>query len=214
MSIFDFLKSSYSPEEQQILELYTQIHIAMGIAPNKAKSMCKDMLEKCIEEAKREGSYYLPQNLGDIILDKAESDTPIVNKLADKIKEDLPKKRAEGVTDEDIKWWWNLNDIERRMMIAIDEINILMDFTNTRERGLNKKEAGKKVRKYHPIYGNSEDTTYTKGDNRPLPYELKDRINIYIEKRAKSDSEQYKKEIEESSTFNALVRKEIRERKI
>jgi len=43
----------------------------------------------------------------------------------------------------------------------------------------------------------------------PLPFELKDRINIYIEKRAKSDPEKYKKDIESSSTFNALVRKEI-----
>jgi len=188
------------------------MYITMGVPPNEAKSRCKNMLDKCIREAKREGSYYLPQNLGDIILGEAESDIPTVNKLVEKIN--LSQKRAEGVKDEDIRLWWNLNDIERRMAIAADDIARLALFMDARERGLNEEEATKEVRKYHPIYEtiyeNPKDTTHTKGDDRPLPYELKDRINTYMIKRATSNPEQYKKEIEESSTFNALVRKEIR----
>ena len=71
-----------------------------------------------------------------------------------------------------------------------------------------------KVRKFHPIYGDPKDTAHTKGEDRPLPYELKDRINIYIEKRAKESSGNYKAEIEKATTFNALVRKEIRAGKL
>ena len=66
------------------------------------------------------------------------------------------------------------------------------------------------VRKFHVIYGEPDDTTHTVGDDRPLPEELKDRINIYIIKRPSTDQDKYKKEIEESSTLNALLRKEIK----
>ena len=58
--------------------------------------------------------------------------------------------------------------------------------------------------------GNPDDTAHTTKDDRPLPYELKDRINIYVEKRRQSDPNKFRKEIEQSSTFNALVRKEIK----
>jgi hypothetical protein len=68
----------------------------------------------------------------------------------------------------------------------------------------------KKVEKSLPIYGDPDDTSHKTGDDRPLPDELKNRINIYIEKRVRDNPEKYKNEIEESSTFNALIRKEIK----
>lgn len=71
-------------------------------------------------------------------------------------------------------------------------------------------EAAIQIRKFYPIYGDSNDTTHTTGDDRPLPYELKDRIDVYIEKRVKENSEKYKSEVQQSSTFNALIRKEIK----
>jgi hypothetical protein len=43
-----------------------------------------------------------------------------------------------------------------------------------------------------------------------VPEELKDRINIYIIKKSTIDREKYKKEIEGSSTLNALLRKKIK----
>jgi len=128
----------------------------------------------------------------------------------------LKKKRDEGVRDEDIRWWWNMNDIERRMMLKNDEISRLALFMKERESNstiteeLSIKKAGNEVRKFHPIYGNPKNTTHAKGNDRPLPAELKDRINIYVEKRFKSNPEKYKKDIESSSTFNALIRKEIK----
>jgi hypothetical protein len=60
------------------------------------------------------------------------------------------------------------------------------------------------------MYGDPADTSHRSGDDRPLPYELKDRINRYIEKRRLHDPEAYKQDIQISSSFNALVRKEIR----
>ena len=60
------------------------------------------------------------------------------------------------------------------------------------------------------MYGDPDDTMHTKGNDRPLPYELKDRINIYVEKCKKKDPDKLKKDIENSSTFNSLIRNEIK----
>lgn len=60
------------------------------------------------------------------------------------------------------------------------------------------------------MFGDPDDTTHTKGNYRPLPYELKDRINIYLEKYKKKDPNMLKKVIENSSTFNSLIRNEIK----
>jgi hypothetical protein len=97
------------------------------------------------------------------------------------------------------------------MMLKFDDVNKLSVFARIRkEEGLNEEEAAKEVRKFHVIYGDPDDTTHTVGDDRPLPEELKDRINIYIIKKSTTDREKYKKEIEGSSTLNALLRKEIK----
>ena len=47
-----------------------------------------------------------------------------------------------------------------------------------RRNGEDKNEAAAHVRKIHPMYGDPDDTRHTAGDDRPLPYELKDRVNI------------------------------------
>ena len=47
-------------------------------------------------------------------------------------------------------------------------------------------------------------------EDKPLPFELKDRVNKYIERRTREGAESYKRDINRSSSFNALVRQEIR----
>jgi len=195
------LFNNYNKIEQKLLEIYSQMFSAMGM-PN-AQQTAKDLLNQAIEESKKIGTYNLSPNTGDLLLEKEKTD--------EKIHLTLEKKRKEGVKDGDIRWWWNLNDVERMMMLKVDEFHRLALHIKCREEdGLSIEKAAEQVRKFHPIYGNPEDITHTKGDDRPLPEELKDRINIYIEKKAKSDPEKYKRDIESSSTFNALVRKEIR----
>jgi len=212
MGLFNF--SKYNDVEKALLDQYTQMmSVTMGA---EAMENVEDMLNQAIEESKAEGTYNLPQNLGDIIFGKTEADNETIKKIAESIRQKLPRKKEEGVTENDVCWWWNLNDIERRMMLKQDEISrmalFIHELQNSTESSKEKaaEKAADEVRKFHPTYGDPDDTTHTKGDDRPLPYELKDRINIYIEKRAQSDSEKYKKEIEQSNTFNALVRKGIR----
>jgi hypothetical protein len=188
--------------EEQLEEQYVPIfQVAMGMSSTEAKNTFRDMLKQAKEDSQNEGTSNLPQNFGDHLLER-ESTT-------EKTKSILDRKRAEGVRDKDIRWWWNMHDIERRMMLKIDDLHRLALFMKLREEGLDEEQAAERVGKSFPIFGDPDDTTHTIGEDRPLPYELKDRINIYIEKRSRVDPEQFKKEIDASSSVNSLIRKEL-----
>jgi hypothetical protein len=117
---------------------------------------------------------------------------------------------SEGVREQDIEWWNNLSAQDKLSLLKQDEVTRMALYAKERYEGKSPEEAAATVRKAHPIYGNPKDTSHTTGDDRPLPIELKDRVNSYIMKRMRGDHKKYKRDIETSSSFNALVRKEIR----
>ena len=214
MGFFNF--SKYNDIEKAMLDMYSQMLSVRGIPSSEAKKLTKDMLDQAIEQSKKEGTYDFPQNLGDIILGETDTDNLTIKKVAESIRQKLPRKKEEGVRDEDVRWWWNLNDVERRMMLAQDLAAKSTGMLAALEKGIatSPDEAIAIVIKIHPVYGNPDDTTHSSGDDRPMPYELKDRVNIYIQKRAGKNSEEYKKDMESSSSFNALIRKEMRAGKL
>ncbi|MEA3310603.1 MAG: hypothetical protein U9Q76_00105 [candidate division WOR-3 bacterium] len=174
----------------------------MGMSPAQAKRTFKDLFAKVTEEARKEDTLNLPPDLGDRLLEKQAEDK--------KVRELLAKKRHEGVRDEDIRWWWNMHDLERRMISKVDEVFIYALFLKfTKEDGLTHEEANKKVWEIRPMFGNPEDTSYAKGKDRPLPDELRQRVNTYMTRRVQKDPEGLKKDAEACSSFNAFARKEI-----
>ena len=189
--------------EKQLEDYYMSVFQPDGFSSSEAQNIVRDLLKLAKEECQQEDTLKsLPQNFSNILLEREST--------VEEIKSMLAKRRKEGVRDEDIRWWWNMHPLERKMMLKVDDVIKLSEFARIqKEEGLNEEEAAKKVRKFHVIYGEPDDTTHTVGDDRPLPEELKDRINIYIEKLT-TNQEKYKKEIEESSTLNALLRKEIK----
>ncbi len=195
MGFFNF--SKYNNAEKELLDLYSTEFENIGI-PEPSK-MAGNLLDEAIKESKK---INLPVNAGDSLLDKEKNNESTHNLLE--------KKRREGVRDEDIRWWWNSSDLERMMMLKVDEFHRLALHIKCREDGLSAEQSANQVRKFHPIYGNPEETTHTDGDDGPLPEELKNRINIYIERKPQTDPEKYKDEIEQSTTFNALIRKELK----
>lgn len=214
-----WLFNNYNEVEKQLLGHYVQFFTAMGLLD--AKKTAKDMLDKAIEKSKKEGTYYLPRNFGNIILGTEKAEQQDIEKMAEMFRSILPQKRANGVKDTDIRWWWNLNDVERYMMLSVDEFHRVALFIKRIEDGDTPDDAGKTVWKVHPIYTYGDPTQKPQKapsgiteEDYPIPVELKDRVNIYIEKRAKDDPEKYKKEIENSSTFNALLRRAIEASKI
>ena len=73
------------------------------------------------------------------------------------------------------------------------------------------KEVARRIRQSEAHYGDPEDTEHTTDDDRPLPYELMNRVNSYVERRMSTDPEKFLLEIHGRSTFNAMVRREIRD---
>jgi hypothetical protein len=197
--VFDLRPEIEKQLEKQYLPMLQDM---MGISSSQARKQFQELLQQAKEESVEENTASLPENFGDILLQKEFTDA--------NIKTMLERKRAEGVNNGDIKWWWNLHDFERRIMLEVDDIFRAATFCKLKEeQGLNDEEAAKKLRKIFPVFGNSDDITRGAGADRPLPYELKDRINLYINKRSQYDLEELKNEIEEALSVNALIRMNI-----
>lgn len=180
-----------------------------------ARKTAEEMLAAVIEECKKDGTYYLYKNLGSAILDNLPIADEYSRMIANSLKETLPWKRETGVTNEDIRWWLDMHEIERRMMSKTSDIAQIMLFQELTERkGMTSKDAMHEVRKYHPQYSHNEENEFMKGEDRPLPPELRDRVNKYILRRASLDYRQYESDLAESSSFNALVRKEIKNKNL
>ena len=97
----------------------------MGMTFAQAKSTFHDLYRQAEREAKKEGTINLPTNLGDILLEKEST--------RQETKSMLAKRRKEGVQDENIRWWMNRHELDRKMMMKIDDINKLTLFTKFME---------------------------------------------------------------------------------
>lgn len=206
MGIFSKLWRSSFEVENHLENLFVPMFQRMGMPSSQAKVTFLDLLTQAKQESRKQGMFDLPRSLGDSLLEREFTD--------ESTRLFLAKKRKEGVRDEDIRRWWNMHDLERRMMLKIDEWLRATIYIEGLAKGYEKKEADARFRKFLPIYGDPEDTSHASGDDRPLPPELKYRINTYIEERTKIDPGQYQKEVEESSTFNAFIRREIKKGRI
>jgi len=186
MGIFSKLSGGGHDVKHDFEEMYTQMYAGMtGSSHPEAHSTAKDLIKQAQQESRKEGTDNLPKNFGDVLLQREHTDT--------NIKQTLGKKRHEEVRDEDIRWWWNMHDLERRMMLKIDDISRMALFIKEKEQGRTAEEAAAKVRKYFPMFGNPDDATHSSGDDRPLPYELKDRVNTWIQRQQVTQPDAIKK---------------------
>jgi hypothetical protein len=203
MGFFSNIFGGSSDIEQQIEDTYVPMYVAgKGMSLNEARKAVRDLIQQVKEEAEKEGTADIPQDYGDTLID-SEHKTQAIKTM-------LEKRRKEGVRDEDIRWWWNMHDLERRFLDKDDELSRVALFIHNIQEGRSSEEAAALVKKYFPIFGDPDDTSTSSGDDRPLPYELKDRINIYIQNRSTDSGANYKKDIEKYSSFNSLVRREIK----
>jgi hypothetical protein len=197
-----FGNNSQSNIEKKLEDFYVPcFQEMMGASLSEAKRMFKDMFEQVKEDSQKKGTINLPDNFGDILIEST----------SDKDKTYLLKIRKEGVTDQDIRWWWNRHDLERGMICHFDYVNMLTQVKMKMEADrIDMNKAAEWARKHYPFYGDPSDTSRFTGDDRPLPYELGNRINVYVEKRI-LERDLVKRELEAYSSFNAVIRKEIRE---
>ena len=194
------MKKSPREIEEDMVEFYSQMLRHLYPSLDEARNEVKKIIESCKEIAKKDGTDDLPENFGDLIMKGYESGDPKSKKLVE-------KACNEGATDEDIKKWWNLHDLERRMMISIDNIFRGSLFYKAKDEGLSSDEAAERVRKTFPMYGNPEDTSKLTRDDRLIPHELRDRVNVYLSKHRTSVIQN---KLTNYSSFNVFIRAEIR----
>jgi len=187
-----------------------QVHFMVR---HEIKSIVRNAIKDCKKESIKDGTNKLPDKYGDSLLRRAESGDQFASKLVE-------TARNEGCTDDDIREWWNLSDLERRMTIWYDNIFRAARFMSladsikvagVSEYDLTEKEAQEldaKLWKIFPRYGwDPTDTRFASDDDRPLPHELRGRVNRWLmtvnHEELKSDKENY-------SSINAMVRDQIR----
>lgn len=118
-------------------------------------------------------------------------------------------RRAEGVLDEDIRWYWDTTELERRVIDKFSEQSRLALFLEYLDRGQSPEQAAPLIRKAQAIYGAlADDNEATQGNDRRLFPELQDRIDRFIELRSSSDD--LRRKIERFSSVNAFVRSEMK----
>jgi hypothetical protein len=193
-------KSFMSQLEKTYSEKYQNL---TGVPMPMAKKFIKTLIQQAVKESKAEKTFNFPPDCGERMLKAEATDKEIAAKLG--------KLRKEGVSDDDIRNWWGLNDVERRLLLKLDETNrtgLFLKLTTIDK--MSATEANKLVQKYHPIYGDPDDTSQFKGDDRPLPPELRETITRYIEIETSKPLEEQKEKMEKFSSLNARIRHELK----
>jgi hypothetical protein len=176
---------------------------SMNMPEEVAHQLFKALADDQKEAARRDGTDKLPENFGEILLEREQTD--------EHVRAIFLPKRAEGVTDEDIAFWWNMPDLERRLICKVDEMNRQLLFEKlVQGDGATDLEAARMVAKRFPIYGDPNHLVLETEDDRPLPFELKWRINRFISQRTATDAETFHLTVEASTSLNALLRQAMR----
>jgi hypothetical protein len=201
-------ETDWAETEKRLESQYVSFFMeSMSMPEDIAREIFKAFAEEQKEAARREGTDRLPESFGDILLQSEKTDEKVRNAFA--------PKRADGVTDEDIIFWWNMHDLERRMICKVDEMNRILLFEKLmQDSEITEPEAARLVAKRFPIYGDPEHLVLETVEDRPLPFELKWRVNHYISERTQDDTDRFKQEVEASTSLNAVLRKALREKKL
>ena len=200
MGFLSRLFSSKSEMDVALIDTYAAMFSAMDMSSTEAHAEAEAMLTKAKENTQALGRDQWPPNVGDALLAGQE----VVPGLFASIN----KAREEGATDDDIRQWWNMHEIERQMVVISDDICRQGVFVQALQHDMSPDAAAAEVRRVFPMYGDPADTEHTTGDDRPLPFELKDRVNMWVQRIATTEPARLK--VPEGKTVNALVRAELR----
>jgi hypothetical protein len=122
---------------------------------SEARETVRKAILACKEQSRQEDTDKLPDNFGTLLVAKSKELRAMGFTIAE-------NARLDGAIDEDIEEWWNLHDLQRRMVIWHENAFRYANFLSLREDGLNADEAMVRVRAMFPMYGDPNDRTHTK----------------------------------------------------
>jgi len=186
--------------EGQLLSLYTQLFCAdFGMTKNEAREMVLSAIVVCKKIGEQAGTAHLGPGHGSAIRRAAEEgDQNALQFVGVAIDE--------GATLDDIEEFWNLHDVQRRMVTWSEKLFRTAAMEAFVADGHSEEEANIKVRMMYPMYGDPRDTSIATGANRPLPPALRARVDRYREIHG---AEAIAQRARHYSSYNAFVRAEI-----
>ena len=187
------------PEDAQYEIAHASSLEAMGMPSHEARKTAKEFVQKARQMVTERGQLHEPRNYGDWLLSDANDDA--------QMKTHLANVRRDGVTDADIRDWWNRPPLERALLEISDEHNEMTAFIGAMQKGLPGEDAMVVVRRLHPIYG-TPDPENDAGDDNPLPYEFRTRVTNLTNLQLESGELQQR--IHSKKSLNAVVREHIR----
>ncbi len=99
MSFFGFGKRR-SAIESNLVERYAQMLAAQFGSISQGRKVAEEWLDQVKAEGEAEGTINVT-NFAELML----------NSKSPELQAKLQAKRADGVTDADIQWWWGLHDL-------------------------------------------------------------------------------------------------------
>ena len=164
-------QTMYSELESALIDQNTQLNRAMGMSSVEAAQSAKGQIDAAIEKARATGRYGLGP-LGDWAISQSSGE----------LASYLDRARAAGVTDSDIRVWWDLDEVERQAVILNDETAHMATFLSALDEAGDPAQAGDYCWQVHPYYDYREGAAVDDGLlDQLLPVELKDRVNRWME---------------------------------
>jgi hypothetical protein len=143
--------------------------------PRQAKAVAQKIVRKAFALQKKAGTRDLPDAASRLVLSAAD---PWFS------EEYLDYLLAEGVTTQDIESWWDQPDMYRWMDVAFDDWRLSHYFELWLRELWDTEEAWSVVYREQPCfaYGPPVEHRRLKGEHRPLPWELNDRYDAWLQR--------------------------------
>ena len=190
-----FIKKSPPTLREQELE---RQFIPIIMKDIETKEQAQLIFQKLLKEVKADIKCRanLPYKMGDYLL-KTEKNNTRMNGM-------IEKRRLFGVSDEQIRQWWNKDQLERGLIKKFSEFQRMAIYTMLKKSGMSSQDASKKVKMCFPTYGEKDLSLH-------LPYEIKEKVDDYIYGLLSNSktSPGVREEIEAAGSVNEFIVKKI-----
>lgn len=174
-----------------------------GMPHSQARTMAQELLRTCKRKIADAGGRRTMYDTGggDGLLSFESRD--------ETIRKFLEVRRSHGATNEDVRRWHNLCELERVMLLEQDQWMLVATFRAVKDQGQPDEQAAKTATKAHARYTAQAEKIGTDGHKDLLPAELKLRVNEYRDRLIAQNPSRLKQEVDEAGDFNALVRAKL-----
>ncbi len=194
-------KSENADVDKRLIQEMTEGLTLIGFPTNQSKAMSQTVLKKSKDELIKAGQRNDMYRTGD-------GEHLLLSQDA-YIREHLEACKKHGATDEDIRNWHNLCQLEQSFLLNQDVLIAASLYETEQARGKTKAEAREAVKRSFAKYATLAAEIGEEPSEDSLPVELKLRINKYRLSLIQNHPEKFRRELEEAESFNKWVRSKI-----